>query len=297
MNENQIVELRHESGSHYVFRDKIRPGSTLDEVFEVIGHPEEIVEGEKNLFEDGVLYKDIDGRNGHCYYGRSDQNVRLWFLDYKIIAIYMTCSDYKAWAVPRKGLLGIELNDNRWPLVDIIPGMPAAKAGLQNGDKILKVNNKDIAHITTIRGALTVLHGNPGEKVKLTVQRGEQILDFEVERAKAQKKKRANKSQNEQQAKTAKILRIEFDEDVEEGENKEGIQNAVSLGIPLASLKAGNIVLPKMAKKQMGIYGITIEEIIKMIEGGVEPMILLDIEEKVQDKSSKINTRVRISLE
>ena len=94
MRENQIVELRHESGSNYVFRYKLRSGSTLDEVFEVIGHPKKIVEGEKNSFEDGVLYKDIDGRKGHCYYARSDQDVRLWFLDYKIIAIYMTRSDY-----------------------------------------------------------------------------------------------------------------------------------------------------------------------------------------------------------
>jgi len=94
MRENKIVELRHEYDFSYVFRDKLRFGSTLDEVFEVIGHPEKIVEGEKNLFEDGVLYKDIDGRNGYCYYARSDQNVRLWFSDYKIIAIYMTRSDY-----------------------------------------------------------------------------------------------------------------------------------------------------------------------------------------------------------
>lgn len=57
---------------------------------------EKIVEGEKDLFEDGVLYKDIDGRKGHCYYARSDQNARLWFSDYKIIAIYMTRSDYGA---------------------------------------------------------------------------------------------------------------------------------------------------------------------------------------------------------
>jgi len=96
MRENQIVELRHESGSNYVFRDKIRSGSTLDEVFEVIGHPKRIVVGEENSFKDGVLYKDIDGRKGHCYYARSDQNVRLWFSDYKIIAIYMTRSDYGA---------------------------------------------------------------------------------------------------------------------------------------------------------------------------------------------------------
>jgi len=94
MRENKIVELRHEHDFSYVFHNKLRCGSTLDEVFEVIGHPEKIVEGEKNSFEDGVLYKDIAGRKGHCYYARSDQDVRLWFLDYKIIAIYMTRSDY-----------------------------------------------------------------------------------------------------------------------------------------------------------------------------------------------------------
>ncbi|MCP4256805.1 MAG: PDZ domain-containing protein, partial [Planctomycetes bacterium] len=85
---------------------------------------------------------------------------------------------------PRKGLLGIELNDKRWPLVDVVPGMPAAKAGLQNGDKILKVNDKNIKHITTISGALEVLRGDPGEEVMLTIQRGGQILTFVVERSK-----------------------------------------------------------------------------------------------------------------
>ena len=96
MSGNKIVEIRHESGFNYVFRNKLRFGSTLDEVFEVIGRPEKVVQGEENKFKNGVLYKDIDGREGHCYYGRYDQNVRLWFLDYKIIAIYMTRSDYGA---------------------------------------------------------------------------------------------------------------------------------------------------------------------------------------------------------
>ena len=297
MNEDQIVELRHESGSDCVFRGKLRSGSSLTDMFEVIGPPDRTVQGEKNSFEDGVLYKDIAGKKGHCYYARSEQNVRLWFMDYKVIAIYMTCSDYKAWAAPRYGLLGLQLNNKRWPLVDIVPGMPAAEAGLQNGDRILKVDGKDITHITTIRGALTVLHGDPGQKVKLTVQRGEQILDFEVERTKAQKKKSDNEPQNEQQQKTAKILRIECDEDVEDGDDDEAVRNTVSLGIPLASLKAGKIVLPKAAEHQMERYGITIEEIIKMMEEGVEPMILLDIEETVQDKSEEIYTHVKISLE
>ena len=68
--------------------------------------------------------------------------------------------------------------------MDVVPGMPAAKAGLKNGDKILKVNDKDITYITTIRGALEVLHGDPGEQVKLIIQQGGQILTFVVESSK-----------------------------------------------------------------------------------------------------------------
>ena len=94
MRENKIVELRHEHDFSYVFRNKLRCGSTLDEVFEVVGHPEKIVQGEENKFENGVLYKDIEGREGYCYYARYDHDVRLWFSDYKIGSIYMTRSDY-----------------------------------------------------------------------------------------------------------------------------------------------------------------------------------------------------------
>lgn len=181
MVEGEIVELRHESGSTYVFRDTLRCGSTLDEVIAVLGPPRETVVGQKNSFGDGVLYKDIDGEKGYCYYARSDQNVRLWFSDYTLIAIYMTCSDYYTWITPRKGYLGIELSDKRWPVVNVIPDMPAAQAGMQNGDKILKINEEDVSQITTIRGALAALKGDPGDKVKLIVQRGEQTLEFEVE--------------------------------------------------------------------------------------------------------------------
>ncbi len=96
MRENKIVEIRHEHDFSYVFRNKLRCGSTLDEVFEVVGHPEKIVQGEENKFENGVLYKDIEGREGYCYYARYDHDVRLWFIDYKIGSIYMTRSDYGA---------------------------------------------------------------------------------------------------------------------------------------------------------------------------------------------------------
>lgn len=94
MRDNQIVELRHEHDFSYVYRNKLRCGSSLDEVFEVVGYPEKTVQGEENRFQDGVLYRDIEGREGYCYYARHDHDVRLWFLDNRLGAIYMTRSDY-----------------------------------------------------------------------------------------------------------------------------------------------------------------------------------------------------------
>ncbi|MHC4117451.1 MAG: hypothetical protein ACYSWO_08070 [Planctomycetota bacterium] len=91
----KVIELRHEGeGTRYVLGDKLKVGSTLDEALEVLGGPKEVVEGRANRFEDEVLYKDIDGKEGYCYYARTDRDVRLWFVDYEIRAIYMTRSDY-----------------------------------------------------------------------------------------------------------------------------------------------------------------------------------------------------------
>lgn len=93
--ENRIVELRHKgAATSYVWRGKLRVGSSLEEVLEAVGEPVQTVEGRENRFENAVLYKDINKRKGYCYYGRADQDIRLWFEDYKIMAIYVTRSDY-----------------------------------------------------------------------------------------------------------------------------------------------------------------------------------------------------------
>jgi hypothetical protein len=92
---DKVIELRHEGdGTGYAFDGKLKVGSTLDETLSVLGRPKEVVEGKENRFKDEVLYKDIEGKEGHCYYARSDWDVRLWFVDYKIGAIYTTRSDH-----------------------------------------------------------------------------------------------------------------------------------------------------------------------------------------------------------
>jgi hypothetical protein len=95
MAEDKVVELRHEGPeTEYAWKGKIHVGDSIDHVKEVVGEPTQIITGEKNWFKDKVLYRDIEGREGHCYYAREDQDVRFWFANYKVIAIYITRSDY-----------------------------------------------------------------------------------------------------------------------------------------------------------------------------------------------------------
>ena len=80
-----------------------------------------------------------------------------------------------------RGLIGINLEN--WPTAKVVSGMAAEKAGVKDGDVVLKVNGNSISHIKSSGDALNLLSGKSGEKVVLTVKRGEQILTFEIERA------------------------------------------------------------------------------------------------------------------
>ena len=91
----KVSELRFAGrGAGYVYRDKLKVGSSLDEVLEVVGQPAETLEGQalSGMAKDGVLYKDMKGRKGSCYYSRRDQGIRFFFLNYKVSALYLTRS-------------------------------------------------------------------------------------------------------------------------------------------------------------------------------------------------------------
>ncbi len=85
----------------------------------------------------------------------------------------------------QRGFIGIDLEN--WPTLKVISGMAAEEAGVQSGDVVLKVNGNSISHIESSSDALNLLSGKVGEKVVLTVKRGEQILTFEIERVPAPK--------------------------------------------------------------------------------------------------------------
>jgi hypothetical protein len=94
------------------------------------------------------------------------------FFEPKIPADYMNAEE--------RGLIGINLEN--WPKLKVVSGMAAEKAGIKDGDVVLKVNGNDISDIKSSDDALNLLSGKAGEHVVLTVKRGKQILTFEIER-------------------------------------------------------------------------------------------------------------------
>ena len=81
----------------------------------------------------------------------------------------------------QRGLIGIDLDN--WPTLKAVSGMAAEKAGVKDGDVVLKVDGNNISHIESSSDALNLLFGKTGEKVVLTVKRGQQILTIEIDRA------------------------------------------------------------------------------------------------------------------
>lgn len=88
---HKVQELRFiEQDTGYRFEGKLGIGSSLQESLEVLGPPEHTVQNQGNEQKNRVLYKDIDGKKGTCYYSCSDKNIRLFFSDYKINSLYLT---------------------------------------------------------------------------------------------------------------------------------------------------------------------------------------------------------------
>ena len=92
VNGGLVQELRSEGGQGrgFIWQGKLHIGSTLDEVLKALGPPSETVVGKPLGFDAGVLYKDIDGKKGYCYYARPDQNIRCFFVNNQVTALYVT---------------------------------------------------------------------------------------------------------------------------------------------------------------------------------------------------------------
>jgi hypothetical protein len=90
----QVMEVRiYHPG--YVYANGVQVDTPVEDVVKVLGEPVSTVSGQKNEFKDGVLYKDIDGKTGYCYYHRADKAIRCFFSNYKVGAMYITRSDFQ----------------------------------------------------------------------------------------------------------------------------------------------------------------------------------------------------------
>jgi len=77
----------------------------------------------------------------------------------------------------------INIVDNKLVIMQTLPDSPAAKANLQTGDVILKINDQEVKNLT-ITEVMNLIRGNAGTTVKLTIQRNTQTLDITLTRAK-----------------------------------------------------------------------------------------------------------------
>ena len=82
--------------------------------------------------------------------------------------------------------IGVTINqaDPNSPIevIDVIPNTPAQKAGVQKGDKIMKVNGEDVSKLTTSEVADRV-RGPEGSSVTITFDRGGTAVTLSIVRA------------------------------------------------------------------------------------------------------------------
>lgn len=88
MNAGRVAELRFTgAGAGYTYQERLRVGSSLEEALIVLGRPDETVEGGPVGWQDRVLYRDVDGKKGDCFYSRKDRHIRLFFSDYRVTTL------------------------------------------------------------------------------------------------------------------------------------------------------------------------------------------------------------------
>ncbi len=83
--------------------------------------------------------------------------------------------------------IGIQFNvpNDTAIILEVIPGGPSEKAGLLQGDRILRVDQQDIAGVSFPQDSMVRrMKGKSGTKVTVTVKRGGEEIPFEITRGK-----------------------------------------------------------------------------------------------------------------
>ncbi|NLX71007.1 MAG: S41 family peptidase [Clostridiales bacterium] len=102
---------------------------------------------------------------------------------------YFTPEEYKNFIVQTQGsyagiglYVTVDEEDNLIHVIKAFKDSPAAKAGIQQGDKIVKVEDTDVDG-SKLDLAVSMMKGEPGTVVNITILRGEELIDFTLERA------------------------------------------------------------------------------------------------------------------
>ncbi len=103
-------------------------------------------------------------------------------------SVYYTPKEYNVMLDDTAGEftgIGVQIIDSNGQIVVItpLPGSPALKAGIKAGDIIKYVDDYDITGVTSSQASL-LIRGEEGTSVKIGILRGEEILNFEIIRAK-----------------------------------------------------------------------------------------------------------------
>ena len=83
--------------------------------------------------------------------------------------------------------IGIQFNvpNDTAVVIEVIPGGPSEKIGLQPGDRLIKVDTTVIAGVLFPQDSMVRrIKGKAGSKVTVTVQRGDETIPFEITRGK-----------------------------------------------------------------------------------------------------------------
>ena len=83
--------------------------------------------------------------------------------------------------------IGIQFNvpNDTAVVIEVIPGGPSEKIGLQPGDRLLKVDTTTIAGVHFPQDSMVRrIKGPAGSKVVMTVKRGKEVIPFEITRGK-----------------------------------------------------------------------------------------------------------------
>ena len=104
---------------------------------------------------------------------------------------YIPASEYQSYVEQMKnayvgiGATIVLREDGYIDIQKLEPGSPAQEAGIQPGDILIAVEGTDISTLT-VDEAKNLVRGNAGTRVRLQVRRGEEVLDFSVERREIQ---------------------------------------------------------------------------------------------------------------